>query len=375
MRNKKNRKKRSKEYVRVDVLRGLEEQRIKNELMNGNELNGDGYGGEGMRREEVVGFYYDMERKRYFPNEMKRERKEESELLVWDGLNVLEVILKMREGKNETGMKELLNRVCFEKRMWKGVDPVCEGSIHGVYVNDEWIWLGYHGCIVGYNMKNGSSEMLRECMRGELVCMNEGICVLNNGNESGVYDLTNSKESMYREEVRSGCHYKWNDKECMMICGRVLYIEMEDERIVVEYPYGYVCNCITKCCICGFRNGKIMEWKRNEWYEISRMRGCVKRLVYESDCVCGCDVFGNGVICIREGENWNSIELVFHDIEDICILNDCIVYLNKNGRMICSTMMGRVLKEERMEMRGKWICSRKNVCVIVNEKGNMMWSD
>ena len=66
----------------MDVLRGLEEQRIKNELMNGNELNGDGYGGEGMRREEVVGFYYDMERKRYFPNEMKRERKEESELLV-----------------------------------------------------------------------------------------------------------------------------------------------------------------------------------------------------------------------------------------------------------------------------------------------------
>ena len=55
--------------------------------------------------------------------------------------------------------------------------------------------------------------------------------------------------------------------------------------------------------------------------------------MYESDCVCGCDVFGNGVICIREGENWNSIELVFHDIEDICILNDCIVYLNKNGRI------------------------------------------
>lgn len=373
--NNKNGRNRKKECIEMAVLKGLEEQRRKNERMNESKSNGDGFESGGKVREEVVGFYYDMERKRYFPNEMKKEMKKESELCVWSGLNVLEVILKGREGKNEIGMSELLSELCFEKRVWKRVDPVCEGSIHGVYMNDEWIWLGYHGCVVGHNMKNGSNELLRECMRGELVCVNEGICVLNTVSGSMVYDLLSGKEWKYREDVWSGCHSEWNGKEVLMICGKSLYVEVGDESLRIEYPVGYVCSSITKCCICGFRNGKIMEWIENEWIEICRMRGCIKRLVYEDDCVCGCDVFGECVICIREGRYWNCIEIPLKDIIDVCILTDLIVCLNKNGNVIRVSMNGRVLKEEKMEVKGKWISGRKNVCVIVNEKGNLIWSD
>lgn len=375
MSKKKNGNKRKRECIGIAVLKGLEEQRRKNELLNGAKVNGDSLREEGVVVKEVAGFYYDMERKRYFPNEMKKERRKESEWFVKGSMNVLELIFGMKEGKRMNGMKELLNRLCFESRVWKRVDPVSEGSIHGVYMNNEWIWLGYHGCVVRISLKNEGSELIRECMGGELVCVNEGICVLNNGMKNRVYDLLDGRELMYREEVLSGCHCKWNDKECMMICGNELYIEMEDEKKRIRYPVGYVCSCITKCCICGFRNGKILEWSVNEWKEICGLRGCIKRLVYERDCVCGCDVFGNGVICVREREYWNSVKIGHNDIEDICILNEMICCLIKNGNVICMNESGDVLKEMRMEMKGKWICGRNEKCVIVNDKGNVIWSN
>ena len=42
MSKKRNGNKRKKEYVRVDVLRGLEEQRRKNEMLSKKEVNGNG---------------------------------------------------------------------------------------------------------------------------------------------------------------------------------------------------------------------------------------------------------------------------------------------------------------------------------------------
>ena len=99
-RNNKNGRNRKKKCIELAVLKGLEEQRRKNERKHDYKSNGDGFESGGKVREEVVGFYYDMERKRYFPNEMKKEMRKESELCVWNGLNVLEVILKGREGKN-----------------------------------------------------------------------------------------------------------------------------------------------------------------------------------------------------------------------------------------------------------------------------------
>ena len=128
MSKKRNGNKRKKEYVRVDVLRGLEEQRRKNEMLS---------------KKEVNGFYYDMERKRYFPIEMKKERRKESDCVVWKSMNVVELLLRMRRGENGIGNRELLNKLSFEKRVWKRLDSICEGSIHGVYMNDEWICGSY----------------------------------------------------------------------------------------------------------------------------------------------------------------------------------------------------------------------------------------
>ena len=75
MSKKKNGNKRKKEYVREDVLRGLEEQRRKNEMLSRKEVNGNGKESVGVMVKEVNGFYYDKERKRYFPIEMKKERR------------------------------------------------------------------------------------------------------------------------------------------------------------------------------------------------------------------------------------------------------------------------------------------------------------
>ena len=36
---------------------------------------------------------------------------------------------------------------------------------------------------------------------------------------------------------------------------------------------------------------------------------------------------------------------------------------------------GKVLSEKRMEIKGKWINGSEEKCVIVNEKGSMIWSD
>lgn len=375
MSKKRNGNKKKKEYVRVDVLRGLEEQRRKNEMLSKKEVNENGKESVGGMVKEVNGFYYDMERKRYFPIEMKKERRKESDCVVWKSMNVIELLLRMRRGENGIGNRELLNKLSFEKRVWKRLDSICEGSIHGVYMNDEWIWLGYHGCVVRMNVKSGIRELIRECMGGEMVCVNEGVCVMNKGNESRVYDLKNGKEERYREEVMSGCHVEWDGKEGLMICGRELYMEMGDEKKRIGYPVGYVCSCITKCCICGYRNGMIMEWVKNEWHKIGGMRGCVKRLVYERDCLCSCDVYGNGMISMREGEYWNNMKIECDDIEDICILNDWIICLRKNGNVLYVNENGKVLSEKRMEIKGKWINGSKEKCVIVNEKGSMIWSD
>lgn len=54
MSKKRNGNKRKKEYVRVDVLRGLEEQRRKNEMLSKKEVNGnekESVGGDGERSE------------------------------------------------------------------------------------------------------------------------------------------------------------------------------------------------------------------------------------------------------------------------------------------------------------------------------------
>ena len=373
MGKKRNGNKRKKEYVRVDVLKGLEEQRRKNEMLSKKEVNGNGKESVGVLVKEVKGFYYDMERKRYFPNEMKKERRKESDCVLKKSVNVVELILRMKSGMNGVGNRELLNKLSFERRVWKRVDPVCEGSIHGVYMNEEWIWLGYHGCVVRVSVESGVGELMRECMGGEMVCVNEGVCVMNKGNESRVYDLKSGREERYREEVLSGCHVERDGIEGMMICGRELYIEV-DERKRIEYPIGYVCSCITKCSICGYRNGMIMEWVKNEWREIVRMRGCVKRIVYERDCLCSCDVYGNGMISVREREYWNSVKIECDEIEDICILNDWIVCLRKNGNVLCVNENGSVWNEKRMEIRGKWISGSKEKCVIVNEVGSMIWS-
>ena len=60
----------------------------------------------------------------------------------------------------------------------------------------------------------------------------------------------------------------------------------------------------------------------------------MKRLVYERDCLCSCDVYGNGMISMREGEYWNNMKIECDDIEDICILNDWIICLRKNGNVL-----------------------------------------
>ena len=121
MSKKKNGMKRKKEYVRVDVLRALEEQRRKNELMMRKEVNGNEKESVGVVMKEVSGFYYDTERKRYFPNEMKKERRKENVCVVSKSVNVIELILRMRGGVNGIKEKELLNKLSFEKRVWKRV--------------------------------------------------------------------------------------------------------------------------------------------------------------------------------------------------------------------------------------------------------------
>ena len=101
----------------------------------------------------------------------------------------------------------------------------------------------------------------------------------------------------------------------------------------------------------------------------------MKRLVYERDCLCSCDVYGNGMISMREGEYWNNMKIECDDIEDICILNDWIICLRKNGNVLYVNENGKVLSEKQMEIKGKWINGSKEKCVIVNEKGSMIWSD
>ena len=365
MRTKKNRKKSS---IGVDVLKGLEEQRRKSELLKRSVMEC-----EEKKPKEINGFYYDTERKRYFPLEMKKEEKKERIELVHRSLNVVNLVLRMKEGEKDEAWLKSLKSLNFEKRVWKRMDGISEGSIHGLYLNGEWLWLGYSGCIVRYNRKNGRMELVRECMGGECVCLSEGICVLNRMNESRVYDVLNGKEWICSEEIWSGCHCVLEGKEGWMICGKALYMEFENVRKRIEYPRGHVCSVITRECICGFRNGAILEWK-NGWKRICSLEGCVKRLVYRGEYLCGCDVFGNGVICLRVEEHWSCIRVPVYDIQDICILDDYVMCLKKNGMIVCVDGSGIVLKEMCMDLRGKWMCGDKNACVIVNEKGNMMWS-
>lgn len=127
MSKKRNGNKRKKEYVRVDVLRGLEEQRRKNEMLSKKEVNGNGKESIGGMVKEVNGFYYDMERKRYFPIEMKKERRKESDCVVWKSMNVVELLLRMRRGENGIGNRELLNKLSFEKRVWKRLIQYVKG--------------------------------------------------------------------------------------------------------------------------------------------------------------------------------------------------------------------------------------------------------
>ena len=331
----------------------------------------------------IEGLFYDVDKKRYFPICMKSDpvcddidKEEMKEEVLLKKVCVVELLLSNKHELNSRRLDEMNEYLKWRKRIWKSVEVPKE--VKCVNMNKNWLYLMYHECVLRYEVSvcgvSSVNELVYSCMKGNEMIDVNGDCVLVS-NEKGVcvFDVLRKKEFCLCGEYVCVNRYEYEGREYIIVGGERICLWTEDDLFELRVRSKCV-NVIVGCdeVIFGCRDGSVLclNMKERELNEIVKLESCIVSMSMNESVLCVCDMKGICLFCekVNDGK-WLNMRLNMR-VDRVCCMNESVLCVC-NGSVYELSIRGEVLNGIE---RVKYVSVVNEVCVLLNDEGEMRWS-
>lgn len=335
---------------------------------------------------KIDGFFYDVEKKRYFPISMKSDPvcDNKNELMMnkevlLKKVSLVKLLLTRKYRIDNIIWNELNEYLEWNSRVWTSVE--LSGGVKCMNMNSKWLYLGYHGCVLRYGVKERRVSCLCEsvysCVGGDEIIDVNGDCILVNI-ERGVrvVDLNRGCEVLLRGEYVCVNRYIYEGRECIIIGGERICIWSEEG--VNELKTKSKCvsvNVNVNEVLLGFRNGCLMSFDMNrlKMKEIMNLRSCIVSVGLNMNVLSVCNMRGECVLYERMNDkDWMNMNMnIDMKVDRLVCMSDSLICICKDIGYILN-MRGDVMN--RIEGL-KYVSVLNDLCVLINEDNVMKWSN
>ena len=331
----------------------------------------------------IPGLFYDVEKKRYFPISMKSDpvydensKREMKKEVLFKKVPVVELLLNRKYGLNSRRMDELNEYLKWKKRIWKSIEVPKE--VKCMNMSMKWLYLGYHECVLRYEVSVGGvspiSEVVYSCMKGNEIIDVNGDCILVTTKRGvRVLDLVREKELSLCGEYVCVNRYEYEGREYIIVGGERICLWSEEGLNNLK-PTSKCMNVFVNEneVILGLRDGSVMNlnMKERELNRIVKLECCIVSLSMNGTLLSVCDMKGNCMLCERlYDQEWVNMK-VDMKVDKVCCMSTSVLCVCE-GSVYKLNEKGEVLN--RIE-RVKYVSVMNEVCVLVNNEGEMRWS-